>query len=99
MKPSDYIKKGWCQRAVAKTSIGIETKPRSNDAWSWCIVGAVLASCAGKRVGLSKKAKQEYFRKIEAIRDILGVVYLPTWNDDPDRTKAEVLEVLEHARL
>lgn len=51
----------------------------------WCLVGAIEAS-----VPLPNRPKVR-----EAIREIIGPVSIPYWNDQPGRTHAEVLELLD----
>lgn len=81
-KPSDYIKKGWCQGTNAKDSLGWFCVPSDPDAIGWCLSGAILAAYPNDPVKREKVCNQ------------LPIVALVTWNDEPGRLQAEVVELL-----
>ena len=87
-KPSDYIKKGWCQGSSARYSDGITCNPESLHAEQWCLHGSVIA------------AYQEDFAKregvCEKVYDKLPKGFgMAVWNDDPRRTQQQVIKLLE----
>ena len=83
------LAKGWCQRAMAKDSLGGHMDPQSPYAVRWCLVGAVLGS-----TDLSVNTR---VRVLDAIQDVTGCRFPSTWNDTPGRTQEEVLAVLDTA--
>jgi hypothetical protein len=85
-KPSDYIKKGWCQRTTARGSDLEPTLPQLATAVQWCIVGAIYAAYANHR-----KSKDKAFDRVGKAIDTMA---LATWNDNPRRTQQEVIDLL-----
>lgn len=87
MKPSEYIRKGWCQGTSALDHSGTPCVPTSPAAVAWCIYGAIYA------------AYPEDIRKREsicqAIRNRVGQPTLPDWNDAMGRTQQEAVDLLE----
>ena len=87
MKAWELIEqKGWCQGATAKDGLGKEVWPvTSSNACAYCAVGAIWA-CYGYGY-----AGSEPHNKLEENLDCL----ITEWNDDPQRTKAEVVAKLK----
>jgi hypothetical protein len=85
MKPSDYIRKGWCQRAFARDARGNRTSPGSQFAVAWCAAGALMAN---GEMGRSY-TEARFFDEAS-----LGMP-LAAWNDAPGRTQGEVIALLE----
>lgn len=86
MRPSDYIKKGWCQGASAVDEQGVVVDPRSPQAARWCLTGAIIA------------AYPEDIHQREMVSDSLAKTpasLMAHWNDTHGRTQKEVIEVLE----
>lgn len=89
MKAIDYIKKGWIQEAEAKTKNGVLCHAISPLAVKWCAIGAITAA---------------YSNPIDRQRAIDRLVYIihrgiVTWNDDPKRTKKQVLAAFKKAGI
>jgi hypothetical protein len=85
-KPSDYIRIGWCQGTLAKDAHGNACLETSPDAVQWCIYGAVYMAYANNP------------RQREKVLDRLPLpisLALGKWNDDPQRTQAEVVGLLQ----
>lgn len=79
------IARGWTQHAAARTANGETLSPEqcaSETAVCWCTFGALRA------VGSMEADK--------ALRTIIGGP-LTEWNDDPDRTQAQVLAAFDKA--
>lgn len=86
MKPSEYIRKGWCQRLYAVDEYEAPCHPTSSLACAWCLEGAIQAAYPyeeGKRIGITKQL---------SMRVGPGIVL---WNDDPSRKQQQVIELLE----
>ncbi len=85
MKPSEAVESGWCQGAFARTQDGIQTLPGNESARSFCALGATFFAPDDQR--------REY-------RHILISMFagarsgVAAWNDDPNRTKQEVVDKL-----
>lgn len=74
------IEKGWTQRVFARDAQGKPVSSGSKEAVSHCVVGAARA------VGDIARLHSIMWRDIYNI---------PEWNDDPRRTKGEVLAMLD----
>lgn len=85
MKPSQYIKKGWCQGVNAKDSYGYFCEPTSPCAIKWCLIGAIQAAYPQ-----DTRKRMEIHSKLESHSPIIA-----HWNDAPNRTQAEVISLLE----
>ncbi len=86
MKPSDYIRKGWCQESFAKTKTGNIVYGDDPAAVCWCLDGAIDAACGR----LHSDEKENITAKLrEKIDNYIG------WNDTPGRTQQEVIDLLE----
>lgn len=95
-KAADIIKKGWTQNAFARNEEGFSVTPDGKDATSWCLTGALWLVVRGN------KNPKEYYGDVPltvhnliknlGLRESAGV-----WNDDPNRTKEEVIELLQKA--
>jgi len=81
----ELVKNGWTQYAAALGWFGLPVDPLSEDAQSWCLVGAMGRACGGKPMDEIWKLFSQY----------LGNHGVATWNDTPGRTQTEVLTFLE----
>ena len=87
MKPSEYITKGWCQGEFARDSQGEKCYLYSPAVSEWCLVGAI------KEAYLQDNKKCR--RAITKLQRKLNSLQFATWNDDPTRTQAEVVALLQ----
>lgn len=87
MKPSKYIRKGWCQGVSARDNRGHSCSPISTSATQWCLIGALNAAYPEHN-----KYREKIVSKL-----ILRITHLrfAEWNDNPKRTQAEVVAVLQ----
>lgn len=77
---------GWIQGAYAKDSFGKIGRVQSIPApqlRETCVIGALIAVDA--------------YGELEVLRESLGVIAVADWNDDPKRTKSEVIAALRKA--
>ena len=87
------IEKGWCQGTFAKSAEGVHVQLHSADAACWCSAGALLKSYPDKRQ--AEVAFNKLICEVASYdEDPFGIT---DWNDDPARTKEEVLEVFRKA--
>lgn len=82
----NLIAQGWCQGALARDADNFEVLPTNYSARLWCVAGAVDA------VAQNVFAAQNVFN---TLLETLGVNSISVWNDAPERTKVEVLELFD----
>ena len=88
----DKISKGWCQNTNAQDDLGLTVSVSSPRASSYCLAGA-LSSSLGKYCDRYYDFSTEdliYKKLHEKINT--SVI---KWNDDPKRTKKQVLALLD----
>jgi len=81
-------KQDWTKHTLARDQQGDKCSPHNNDATCWCIVGAIKRSLPGNNTLPASKYLEE----------LLGIKFLGTWNDHPDRTFQEIKGLLRRAR-
>jgi hypothetical protein len=89
----ERIKRGWCQGSYARKSDGTKTVPWSDEACEWCTASSLVMSSYFPE-------KDDYGPALRLVCDVAKVDYVGNiehWNDEPGRTKAEVIAVFEGA--
>lgn len=92
--------KGWCQKSYAKSCDGSIVEPYSDDATSFCLVGA-LRKCIGvaHRAGpatLDHLGQDIYDSLIDRLVNLLGENISPIgFNDQKTTTKNMVIDLLK----
>ena len=84
-----YVEKGWTQGAWARNRKGTPVNEDSTRAVCWCALGALWKADGIGSYGLNALVKASG-----------GEVHPTTisgWNDNPDRTQAEVLALFDKA--
>jgi hypothetical protein len=84
-----YLDKGWTQRHTARYPNGIYCNPSDPKAVSFCMLGAIEAGRA--MLGETYSACCVLTDHVERLIPVQTVL----WNDDPSRTKEEVLAVFD----
>ena len=69
---------------------------RGGTAECWCLDGALLETTRQSAVGAPLR-ESAYWHAADAIARVIGTSSIITWNDDEDRTHAEVLAALDKA--
>lgn len=78
----------WMQYGLARNSLGQAIWPEHSDAACWCLAGAIIAETFFEG-GTGTDAAH-------LIRSEIGLGgSITNWNDDPKRTHAEVLALLD----
>lgn len=80
LKARDLVKAGWCQ---GESSMVIDGKT------CYCPHGAILEISGTRSFNEVSKPVYDYLRSRYEIGSLVG------WNDDPSRTQAEVIALLE----
>jgi hypothetical protein len=92
------IDRDWSQGADARDAAGCPTEPWSADARSWSLLGALVSSVETASAATGETlAIRDLAEACALLATILDVASLAEWNDDPERTKADVAEVLRRA--
>jgi hypothetical protein len=86
------IETSWTQHAAAKNADGDRVAASSAEACSFCSAGALDSVC----ISLSEHYSQ-YVQAFSHLRQAAGAASVIEWNDDPKRTKAEVLAAFDKA--
>ena len=87
MKPSDYIRKGWCQRHFALDDHKNPCNSGSRLACAWCLQGAVNAAYP-----YDEPRRERVLARLQCATKDLGITI---WNDNPARKQQEVIALLE----
>jgi len=93
----DLIERGWTQGTFARTEDGMQCDPEDEDAASWALDGAICGA-------LSELTPQSFHEERLRIAQILisaasgvEIKNLARFNDAPDRTREEILAVIDRA--
>lgn len=78
------IEKGWCQGALAKAADGRTVMPDDPSAVSWCVFGATWGGA-------------ELSPADHAVVAAHGDSFVADWQDEPERTREEVIALLDKA--
>jgi glycine/D-amino acid oxidase-like deaminating enzyme len=96
--------RGWCRAAQARDRTGGVVPAWSENARSWSMLGALLASWHrqhGETMELDFVAHGFDARALgdatQAIGEVTGNASIERWNDDPARTLAEVIATIDRA--
>lgn len=84
-----FIERGWIQGNYAKTADGTACNIWSEEACSWCLLGAINAAYFLTDL----KTHSWVTFKIST----LTTIGIATWNDTPGRSQQEVLDLLDKA--
>lgn len=92
MKAHELLEKpeSWTQGEFARNRSGERTNSNCPTACSWCMIGAMFKCYKGDEL---------YTGLFKAISDHIGDVEIYKWNDDPNRTHAEVVDLLKKLDL
>ena len=86
-KPSDYLRKGWCQRHSAVDEQGYDTPATSPTATKWCVYGAIEAAYPHDM--------EKSMTLVQTLYIHMGTHLVARWNDEPGRTQKEAIALLE----
>ena len=94
----DLVAHGWSQHADARTARGEPTQARADEAATWSLLGALVASFERlDERNDGQRLIEDLGRVCVALADVIDCDSLELWNDDPARTREEVLHSLNAA--
>ena len=79
----ETIKQGWCQGANARDEQNTPVPVLCDSAVKWCVIGAIF------------RQRKNAHMLCDRVRDAADAKNLVSWNDDPNRTQADVLAVFD----
>lgn len=92
------IERGWTQHADARTADDGVVSPWDDRAASWSLLGALVAAVEDRAAALGEEAAiGDLARTCMRLADTLDTDSLEHWNDDPARTREDVLAALDRA--
>ena len=86
MKPSQIARRGWCQHTHARNTAGRACGVNDPDAVQWDTLGALIKS---RETGYVSNGA------VESVRLMTGYETIQRWNDQPGRTKNDVVRLLQ----
>ena len=93
LKAADLLeRKGWTQNVAARDVAGQSISCASKEAVCYCVDGAIQAVTVGSCTPYTDWAQTR-----ATLRDYLDIPSLIVWNDNPRRTKEEVIVALREA--
>jgi hypothetical protein len=96
-RAQQLVAQGWCQSVDARDGRGARSAPWSRDARSWSVLGALVAS-AGVGPDVSAHLSDAALgQAVALLARAANVQSLQAWNDDPARTREDVLEAFDRA--
>lgn len=91
------IERGWSQGADARDGAGHAVKPWCPDARMWSLLGALVAALEAATDRNEGLEVGELAVACIALAAVIDHDSLESWNDDPTRTRADVLAALDRA--
>ena len=91
------VARGWCQGSDARDSQGASVQPWDGQAASWSLLGALVAAVEHEAEVSGEMPLEELAAVLSPFADLVDVDSLAAWNDDPGRSQAEVVSVLDRA--
>lgn len=93
----ELISSGWCQGADARDREGDAVDPWDEHAVQWSILGAIVRVLELEAEEHGEVPLEELASALYAVADLIEVDSLADWNDDEQRTHAEVIETIRAA--
>ncbi len=97
------VKRGWCQGAHARDDAGTEVPSWSEEARSWSLLGALLASwhlqdsLDDADVVAHLADAHALGEATEVLGELVGTAALDRWNDSATRTRKDVVAAMDGA--
>jgi hypothetical protein len=94
MEARGLLLRGWSKGAQARESTGHVVNAWSDEAASWSLVGALLASWHRHDDRLDARGLAE---ATDVLSRATGTLALDPWNDAPERTRSDVIAAVDRA--
>jgi hypothetical protein len=93
----ERVATAWCQGSDSRDRHGNTVQPWDEQAASWSLLGALVAAVEHEAEVSGEMPLEELAAVLSPFADLVDVDSLAAWNDDPCRSQAEVLSVLDQA--
>jgi hypothetical protein len=93
----ELVATSWCRGADARDARGRAVDPFDEVAASWSLLGALVAVVEREAAEAGEIPLEELAAALYALAELIETDSLVAWNDEPARTQAAVLGVLDHA--
>ena len=91
------VGRSWCRGADARDGEGRAVNPWDEDAESWSLLGGIVAALEHEAARGKEMPLEDLAAALAALAELIHTDSLVAWNDDPARTQADVVAVLERA--
>jgi hypothetical protein len=98
-RASDLIRRGWTHDAESRDSAGVEVEPWQSTATCWSLLGALVGALEEQTNRSEDLPLDQLANALDALALFVDSDSLADWNDDPRRTQADVVAVLEAAAV
>ena len=86
-KARGYIERGWTRGIFARGPDGAGVSPVDASATCWCSIGAIVAASNYDMTVCASAS--------DVLRGVIQGGNIARWNDDPERTQADVIAVFD----
>jgi hypothetical protein len=93
----ELVAASWCRGADARDSHGRPVEPWDDGARSWSLLGAIVAVLEREAKERGEIPLEELGSALYALAALVETDSLVDWNDDPRRSQANVVAVLDRA--
>jgi hypothetical protein len=93
-RASDLIRRGWTQHAESRDAAGDAVDPWAASATCWSLLGGLVAALEEETDRGDDLPLHELADALDALALFVDSDSLADWNDDPRRTRDDVLDVL-----
>jgi hypothetical protein len=93
----DLVRKGWSQRADARSAEGVEVRPWHETAVAWSLLGALVAALEERADDGRDLPLDDLAAALNELARRIDDDSLTNWNDEPARTQDDVINMLEAA--
>jgi hypothetical protein len=91
------VAESWCHGTDARDVDGFQVEPWDGNAASWSLLGALVAALERETSLEGELPLDALGAALYALADLIECDSLVDWNDDPRRTQANVVAVLDQA--
>jgi hypothetical protein len=93
----DLVRSGWTQHADARSADGVEVQPWQETAVSWSLLGALVAALEERADRGHELPLDHLAAALNELAERIDEDSLTNWNDEPARTRDDVIDTLEAA--